>query len=112
METKNSKLTINAAIEMSGFSNNYIRKAIASGALKTHKELVPGTNNNWRNVIDNWDEWRASTKQRTTREDGRNKFVVYMNADEVAELEKLVESHPFLATLKRANIKAEVTEEE
>lgn len=100
-------ITIKQAVEISGLCENYIRKAIRSGDLQAVKELVPGTQNNWRNVIVNFDEWRASTKQRTTREDGRNKFVVYLNADEEAQLQKLIADMPFAELLKRANVKVE-----
>lgn len=102
----NERITINEAKAASGLSDNYIRKAIAKGDLKVEKELVPGTTNNWRNVILNFEEWRA-TRNHSQREDGRTKFVVYMTADEQNEIAKLIESMPFLATIARANVKVE-----
>lgn len=105
-------ITIKNAVQSSGLSENYIRKMIAKGELITTKELVPGTANNWRNVIQNWDEWRESTKAHSPREDGRNKFVIYMNADEEAELRKLLAGMTIENFLSRANLKKETTEAE
>lgn len=101
-------ITINEAIAQSGLSNNYIRKAIMKGDLKVTKELVPGTKNNWRNVILNFNEWRA-TRSHIKREDGRSKFVLYMNPDEEASLRNMMENDAVLAhldTLQKAYIKS------
>lgn len=103
MATK--EYTIKEALKLSGLSNNYIHKAIASGALQTRKELVPGTKNNWRNVIMNFDEWRA-TRNHSQREDGRTKFVLYMNADEEAKVQEFLKTLE-LDTLSRAFVKKE-----
>lgn len=97
--------TINEALAVSGLSNNYIRKAISSGALQVTKELVPGTKNNWRNVILNFDEWRA-TRNHSQREDGRTKFVLYMTAEEETAVQEMLKGMG-IDTLARAFVKKE-----
>ena len=103
-----NKISIKQAVKMSGLSENYIRKAIKKGDIQTTKELIGSTKveKNWLDA-DQFNSWREAASQHSKREDGRNKFVVYMNADEVAELEQLTNTMPFLATLVRANKKAE-----
>lgn len=110
MEQQNSarRLTINQALAESGLSNNYVRKAIAAGDLKVEKELVPGTQNNWRNVILNFDEWRA-TRKHTQREDGRTRYVLYMTDEEQEKVAEMLKSIG-VDTLAKAYIKAETEE--
>lgn len=97
--------TINQALAVSGLSNNYIRKAISSGALKVRKELVPGTKNNWRNVIVNFDEWRA-TRNHSQRDDGRTKYVLYMLDEEAEKVQEFLKTLE-LDTLTKAFVKKE-----
>lgn len=98
------RLTINQALAISGLSNNYVRKAIKNGDLKVVKELVPGTQNNWRNVILNFDEWRA-TRNHTQREDGRTKYAFYMTADEEAKVREMLKELDCVQTLTKAFVK-------
>lgn len=103
--------TINQALAVSGLSNNYVRKAIASGELITHKELVPGTTNNFRNVIENFDEWRA-TRKHNSRDDGRSKYAFYMTADEEVKVREMLKDLECAKTLVKAFQKTEATEAE
>jgi hypothetical protein len=106
-------LTIKEVVVMSGLSENYVRKAIMSGSLVATKEQIPGRKTE-RNIIkrEDYDAWRASTAAHTRREDGRNKYVVYLTPEEEVKLMALVKELEFGKTLQRANIKSEPVAEE
>jgi len=107
----NKRISIKEAIEISGLSNSYIRKAIAHGKLPVTKELIGDSKieKNWIDLGD-FETWRASSGAHSKREDGRNKFVLYMNADEEAAIQQLLKDSDFITTLQRTNQK--VTEAE
>jgi hypothetical protein len=98
--------SIKNVVKMTGLSENYIRKSIMSGQLVTTKELIPGTkiSKNWISEED-LNKWNANRKQHSKRDDGRNKFVIYMNQDEVTQLENMLKDLEFGTTLQRANLK-------
>jgi hypothetical protein len=103
----NEQMSINQVLAVSGLSNNYVRKAIAAGKLKTTKGFVPGTRTP-KNFIDraDYEAWRAGVSS-SKRDDGRNKFVIYMTADEQAAVMGLLASMPEVAeTVARANVKS------
>jgi hypothetical protein len=99
-------ITIKQAVQQSGLSENYIRKAIAKGDLIVEKETV-GDTRIPRNVIVNFEAWRAEAKAHSKREDGRNKFVLYATADELQRLQDLLEDDAFVLPIMRANTKKE-----
>jgi hypothetical protein len=104
----NNRLSIKQAVTLSGLSENYIRKAIASGKLVAVKETIGESKieKNWIEA-DVFEAWRASAGTHSRREDGRNKFVLYMNADEAEALQALIDSGDFTGLVSRANQKAE-----
>jgi hypothetical protein len=114
--TKNSnapvRLSIKEAVVLSGLSENYIRKAISKGGLPVTKEFKGDTQipKNWIDA-DAFEAWRAAASSHTKREDGRNKYVVYMTAEEEVELKQLIADMEFVGTLVRANHKVIVESE-
>jgi hypothetical protein len=102
-------LTIVQASAVSGLSEQYIRKAIRSGKLTTTMVPVKEGSSTTRHEIPvaAFEAWRQSAGSHSRREDGRSKFVLYMNADEQAALEALANDGQFTGLFSRANIKAE-----
>jgi hypothetical protein len=109
----NEQMSINNVLAETGLSNNYVRKAIAAGKLKVTKGVVPGTKIP-KNYIDrsDFEAWRAGVRS-SMRSDGRNKFVMYMRADELDAVRELLATMPdVLETLARANQKSETEVED
>jgi hypothetical protein len=107
-------LTLAEASVYSGLSVIYIRRAINTGKLVAFKEPVKDGSKTLRNVMSReaFDLWRAETATHSKREDGRNKFVVYMNPDEAAKLLEIIKGMEFAETLQRANVKPATETEE
>jgi len=99
-------LTIPQAALALGLSEHYVRKAVRSGKLPTTKVATTADGKTWRHEItrEALEAWRNTSVTRT-REDGRNKFVVYMSPEEVEKLLKVIGGEDYAATLKRANLK-------
>jgi hypothetical protein len=91
-----------AAIEL-GLSEVYIRRMIQKGQIETTKVAI--SDNVWKHMIDEAElaQWRKNTNSRSIREDGRNKFTVYANADEYAQLQKLLEANKLNLPIMRSN---------
>jgi hypothetical protein len=102
----NGKMSIKEVVKATGLSDNYVRKSIMSGKLEVTKELIPGTKieKNWISV-EEFNRWNVERKSHTQRDDGRNKFVLYMTPDELEKVQKLLEGLECGETLVRANIK-------
>lgn len=89
-----------AAVEL-GLTEFYVRKCIRENKIDAHQELIANTRvSRW--IIE--DEALAEFANRPKksvgkREDGRNKYTIYLLQD---ELEALVEQHPELL-IARAN---------
>lgn len=98
------RLSIKQVVAETGLSENYIRKAMSKGDLIHIKEPMEGkkTEKNWilRSDLEAWQETRSAHSR---REDGRNKFVIYMTAEEEEQLRALLTELEFGETLDRAN---------
>lgn len=100
-------LDINQVIAETGLSSVYIRRAISTGKLIAHKEPVKEGATTVKNVITraDFEAWRAQSASHTQREDGRNKFVLYMTQEEAEKLQVMIAGEPFAELLSRANVK-------
>jgi hypothetical protein len=109
-------LSIKDIVALSDVSEQYVRKALRAGKLVTTKVPVKEGSKNLKNMItrESYEAWRASVASRTTRDDGRNKYVLYMTPDEEAKLQTMIAGMTFAEHLHRANIKktAEAAEAE
>jgi hypothetical protein len=101
---KADTLTIHEAAAVSGLSEQYIRKAIRKGDLETVKVATTDSGKTWRHEIlgASFRAWRETSGTKTSREDGRSKFVLYMTPDEVKAFAEKVSGEPFATTLARA----------
>lgn len=101
------KLSIKQAVARLNISENYLRKSIARGEIAVTKEYIGDSR-----IPKNWIEdselerWQAS-KTHSKREDGRNKFVLYANADELEQIEKILREAGLNTPIQRANLKKE-----
>ncbi len=97
------RYTIKAAAEALNLSEVYIRRMIHQKKLQTVKVAV--NESVWRHEIaeSELNKWRKSTSTRTTREDGRNKYTLYANEAEFAQIQKLIASAKIGAIVERAN---------
>ena len=111
--TPAASFTIKEAAKTLGMSEMYIRRSIQKVTLKAVIENVPGTEiKRWAIPAESLEEWRTRSKNRSKRADGRVRRIVYMNAEEEAELaQRLDVQKP--RHYKKAKAAAEpVTEEE
>jgi hypothetical protein len=108
-----NRLSIKQAVVLSGLSENYIRKAISKGDLAVIKEPI-GESKIKKNWIDAevFEAWRAEAGAHSRREDGRNKFVLYMTEEEQAAFAKALKGAEFAGTLQRAYAKKATAETE
>jgi hypothetical protein len=95
--------SIKQASSLLGLSEVYIRRMIQLGKLETTKVAI--SDNVWRHEISEevLNVWRNKAVQRTQRKDGRNKFVIYANAAELAKLQSLLETNQMNLPLERSN---------
>jgi transposase-like protein len=98
--------TIREAARKFGLSEQYVRKMIHAGKIPTTMEPVNDYQS--RHVIAEADlnAWRKRAKNRTSRDDGRNKFVAYLTKSEESRLRKLLVENQLTAVdklLVRAN---------
>jgi len=107
-------ISIKQAVALSGLSEQYVRKAISKGDLTVTKGLVRPDAKIPKNFISvtDFEAWRNKAGSHARREDGRNKFVIYMTADEEVKLRELIGDEAFQHTLERANQKVVATEVE
>lgn len=108
-----NKLSIKDVCEQFELSPVYVRRMIQRGEIKT--ELVPVSEGSktTKHMIDQEEiiRWRASKANRSTREDGRSKYVLYANADEIKAIESLLETNAIEAIVVRANKVKQVEEQ-
>jgi hypothetical protein len=83
--TKTSYTLRQAAAKLE-VSEMYLRKMVKLGKIATAKVQI--TENVWRHEISEADlsAFKARTSNRSSRNDGRNKFVVYLSHPEEAQL--------------------------
>lgn len=105
----NQHISIKEACSISGLSESYIRKEMKRGHLPYVQEHIADTDipKDWI-PVEAFEDWRASKKSRSRRADKRNKFVLYMNAEEVAELLAKLEGTEITQNLSRATQPKEV----
>jgi hypothetical protein len=84
--------TIRQAAAKLQVSEMYLRKQINVGKLPTTKVQI--TENVWRHEISqaDLDAFKNRTSNRSSRNDGRNKFVVYLSHTEEAQLRAQLKS--------------------
>ncbi len=104
--TENGKFSIRQSAVKLGVSEMYLRKMIAQGKIQTVKVAI--SDHVWRHEITSQElaAFKNRTSQRSSREDGRNKFVVYMNAAEEAKVREVLKGAKLPQIeqlLKRAN---------
>jgi hypothetical protein len=107
VEASADLLSIKDVVAASGLSEQYVRVALGKGKLETTKVPVHEGAKTMKNMItrSSFEAWRASASTHTKREDGRNKFVIYLSEDEAKHLVEVISGLPFAETLKRASIK-------
>lgn len=113
-QTESEVMTIASAVAETGLSQLYIRKAIRSGALPSVLVPVKADGKTMRREFTRADfvAWREAAASHSKRDDGRNKFVLYMTPDEALRLQDLVAGEPFANLIARANQKTEATDAE
>lgn len=84
----------------------YVRTLIRQGKIKGAKRrMLNETQWRWEIPLE-WVENKRQTGSRTKREDGRNKFLIWMNPVELETFEKLLAEHlpdvPFENAYKRS----------
>lgn len=103
--TKTS-FSIREAAQYLKVSEMYLRKRVNDGTIKTAKVNVLG--DIWRHEISkaDLDAFKQHTSNRSSRDDGRNKFVVYLTKAEEAQVRALFAANKLEAVAKllsRAN---------
>ena len=73
-----------------GVSEMYLRKMISSGKIQTSKVQI--SDHVWRHEISSaeLESFKNRTSNRTSREDGRNKYVIYLNTTEFGKIQKML----------------------
>jgi excisionase family DNA binding protein len=96
--------SIKQAASVLNLSEVYIRRMIQQGKIETTKVQV-GDTEVWRHEISEEEltKWRKSASSRTSRNDGRSKFVLYATNDELAKIVKLLEANKINSIIERAN---------
>ena len=85
---------------VSGLSEVYIRRMVLKGVIKTTKVEI--AKNTFRHEItqEEFETFRA-TRNNTKREDGRNKFVLYGNLEEIKKVQELLQSNNIEAIIQK-----------
>jgi hypothetical protein len=101
----NDVLTIKQVEAEYGITAIYIRKAMKEGKLTGEKVAVKEGSATMKNVFtrEAVEAWRAASGSHTRRADGRNKFVLYANPDELAKVQSMIDSGELTAIVERAN---------
>lgn len=84
--------TIKTAATKVHKTEQYVRHAISSGALKSTLKPIEGRKSGTRHEITETalDAWRQGIGGSHGRADGRSKFIVYLNGKELAKVQKAV----------------------
>jgi hypothetical protein len=98
--------SIRKAADALEVSEMYLRKMISQGKIKTSKVAI--SEHVWRHEISAAElaAFKARSSNRSSRDDGRNKFVAYMTAAEEAQVRKLLKEAKLAEVeqlIKRAN---------
>ncbi len=103
-----TSFSIRTAADHLKVSEMYLRKMIAQGKIQTTKVQI--SDHVWRHEISDAElaAFKARTSVRTSRDDGRNKFVAYMTAAEEAKVRKLLKDAS-LVDVERLIVRANPT---
>lgn len=76
-----------------GCDEMYLRKLIRDGKIKTNLVQIAGTKI-WKHEIaeEELKGWKERARTHTSRTDGRNKYTVYANAQEIAAMQEWLKS--------------------
>jgi hypothetical protein len=90
-------------------SDVYVRHAIRNKLLPTTMVPVRPDSKTMKHMISREDmlAWRETRKARSRRADGRNKFVLYARADELAQIQELLASNGIDTPIEKAYAKKE-----
>ena len=93
--------TIKSICTKTGLSHVYVHRMIMKGVLKSTKVLIG--NNTYRHEIseEDFNSWRESTHTHSRREDGRNRYILYSNPDELEKLQELLKEHGIGVVIER-----------
>jgi hypothetical protein len=85
-------LGIKEAASKLGLSELYVRNAIRSGKLETTMVPVAPDSKTMKHqiTVKALEAWRASTSNRSRRDDGRGRFILYATEAELADLRKML----------------------
>lgn len=97
--------TINEAAEVLGLTPFYVRKCIRENKLPSTLVQVGETKVHRHEISEEDVELFSKRPRRQVgkREDGRNKFVIYLSPSEIEGFESLIESEDYAHTFNRAN---------
>jgi len=107
-------ITLKEAVELSGLSSVYVRRAVLEGKLPSTKVPVGDTKVVRHEIkMSDFEAWRASTTHRGRRSDGRNRYLLYGTPEEIEALKKLladssIEVQITVPNSKRREAKTEV----
>lgn len=96
--------SIKSASSELGLSQVYIRRMIQQGKIQTNKTMI-GDSEVWKHEIaeSELNRWHSDSSKRTQRNDGRNKYTLYANDEELAQIRKLLEANDIGSILERSN---------
>lgn len=102
------KFSIRSAASQLKVSEMYLRKMLSQGKIISEKEYI--SEKVWRHTIseDELKRFSEKTSVKTSREDSRNKFVIYLTSKEEEKVRKLLKSNELVeveSLLARANKK-------
>jgi len=105
MSTSSTKrFSIKQAAAELNLSEVYIRRMIQNGKLPTIKTQV-GDTEIWRHEIDETTlaKWRSSAQTRTSRNDGRGKYTIYLTKAELARMQSILAEAKMTVPFEKAN---------
>lgn len=91
--SEKTSLSIRESAKYLGVSEMYLRKKVNDGTLNTHKVNILG--DIWRHEINkaDLDVFKSRTSNRSSRDDGRNKFTMYLSKVEESKLRELLKTN-------------------
>src|SRR4030042_2214823 len=98
--------SLREASAYSSKSEMYLRKCVTSGPLPSKMVTVTGNIKRHEIAKVDLDAFLARTSNRSSREDGRNKYTIYMTGAEEEKVRKLLAANELMAVsthLTRAN---------
>lgn len=107
-------LTLKQMVETSGKSAIYLRRVILEGKLPSTKAQIGDTKVYRHEVkVSDFEAWLNATGTRSRRADGRNKFFIYANSEELEILSAFLKEKAMELPIERAHkpkAEAEVSE--